>query len=177
MKTLLEFTSKKGRKVKIRFIMPEDIDSLWDIYNQVIAEKIFLPAINQVTSPIQKKRWFVELDEKASVVLVAVENEYPLGYLTLEMSEQETSEHVSDLGILVRKEYRNEGIGAHLIRTSIKVAKERKYEKICLSSFNNNEPAKHLYQKLGFKLIGLRRNQFKLNSNYQDELLMDLYIK
>jgi len=49
-------------------------------------------------------------------------------------------------------------------------------EKIILSSFLNNERALNLYQKIGFKKIGIRKNQFYMENKYFDEILMDLWI-
>ncbi|TFF95643.1 MAG: N-acetyltransferase, partial [Promethearchaeota archaeon] len=49
-------------------------------------------------------------------------------------------------------------------------------EKIILSCFSTNHRAIHLYKKIGFKKIGLRKNQFKINNTYYDEVLMELFI-
>jgi RimJ/RimL family protein N-acetyltransferase len=49
-------------------------------------------------------------------------------------------------------------------------------EKIILSCFSDNKRALYLYKKLGFKIIGTRKNQFYMDSTYYDEILMELWI-
>ena len=49
-------------------------------------------------------------------------------------------------------------------------------EKLVLSCFSTNERAIHLYKKFGFKVIGIRKKQFYMDSTYYDEILMDLWI-
>ena len=77
----------------------------------------------------------------------------------------------------VKKNYRDLGIGYHLIDTAIRESKKLNFkEKIILSSFLNNERALNLYQKIGFKKIGVRKKQYYMESKYFDEILMDLWI-
>lgn len=50
-------------------------------------------------------------------------------------------------------------------------------EKIILSCFSTNERALYLYKKIGFKVVGIRKNQFYMDSKYYDEVLMELWIE
>ncbi len=81
------------------------------------------------------------------------------------------------LGIIVKKKYRDLGIGRQLIEMAILESKKlNDKEKIILSCFSNNYRALQLYKKIGFKIVGVRKKQFFMDSNYYDEVLMELWI-
>lgn len=49
-------------------------------------------------------------------------------------------------------------------------------EKIILSCFSNNERALHLYERMGFRVVGVRKQQFYMDGGYYDEVMMELFI-
>lgn len=72
--------------------------------------------------------------------------------------------HLND--IVVRKKYRNLGIGSifleHLINISSKI---EGVTSITLEVSNKNLPAQKLYLKYGFKELGIRKNYYSQNEN------------
>jgi ribosomal protein S18 acetylase RimI-like enzyme len=84
---------------------------------------------------------------------------------------------VGSLGIIIAKDYRNLGIGTNLIDFAIRESKKlNNKEKIILSCLSTNERALFIYEKLGFQEVGVRKQQFYMNSIYYDEILMELWI-
>lgn len=84
------------------------------------------------------------------------------------------SGHVGDLGILLRRGYRSRGIGEALLRAVLERCAPR-LEIVVLSVFGNNEPAKRLYRKVGFRPAGvIPRGGAKRGDVYLDEELMYL---
>ena len=75
------------------------------------------------------------------------------------------SRHAADeeelLLIAVRPEHRNLGLGEKLIRQLVLNARKRNVAKIFLEMRQNN-PAAHLYRKIGFEPIGRRQNYYLL---------------
>ena len=70
------------------------------------------------------------------------------------------------------------GIGTQLIDMAIRETKRlNNKEKIVLSCFSSNQRALHLYEKLGFQVIGLKKSQFYIDSKYYDEVLMELFLE
>lgn len=64
------------------------------------------------------------------------------------------------MNIVVKKDYRNKGIGSILLENLILLSK-----KLCLNSLSlevneENIPAINLYKKQGFKNIGIRKNYY-----------------
>ena len=73
------------------------------------------------------------------------------------------------MNIVVRKSYRNQGIGQELLEELLHLAKETDL-KICNLEVNeNNLSAIHLYEKNGFVVIGRRPKYYH---NIDDAILM-----
>lgn len=85
--------------------------------------------------------------------------------------------HQCDFAISVKKKFWGIGVGTSLMMEMINFAKEtNKIEIIHLGVKADNIPAIKLYEKMGFETIGVYKNFFKINGNYSDEILMNLYL-
>ena len=73
--------------------------------------------------------------------------------------------------VCVLPEFRRRGIADGLMAAFVAFAKEQKAEKISLEVRASNEPASALYEKWGFKAVGLRRNFYKAPT--EDAVLYD----
>lgn len=83
--------------------------------------------------------------------------------------------HRGWFGISVKKEYWNFGIGTILLTNLLKNAKLAGFEQIELEVCCENKRAITLYEKLGFKVYGTRKNSFKYkDGSYSDDYLMAL---
>ncbi len=70
--------------------------------------------------------------------------------------------HTASVGITILKAYWNLGIGSALFTELIAAARERGTEIINLDFTEGNSRARYLYEKFGFKIVGVRPNMFKL---------------
>ncbi|GFN34445.1 GNAT family N-acetyltransferase [Tepidimicrobium xylanilyticum] len=85
--------------------------------------------------------------------------------------------HRGRLAISVKKKYWNQGIGTKMMEELIAFAKDiAKLEVIELEVRSDNLSAIRLYEKFGFKRIGLYKKYFKIGEEYFDALLMNLYL-
>ena len=184
MKKVVEFELKNQEKVKIifRYIKKSDVVGVWNNFNSVLVEGTFLPVLTPVETEWEKKAWFDNLKKENEMCIVA-ENpdlkspEHIVGQCELSNLQWEAATHVFNLGIIVKKEYRDLGIGRNLIDIAIRDAKmEYNKEKIILSCFSSNKRGLHLYESMGFKKIGIRKKQFYMNSVYYDEVLYDIFL-
>ena len=64
------------------------------------------------------------------------------------------------MNIVVKKSWRNQGIGNLLLTNLVSLCKELHLSSLSLEVNENNMPAIHLYKKFGFKQIGLRKNYY-----------------
>jgi ribosomal protein S18 acetylase RimI-like enzyme len=174
-------TLKNGKKIVLRHIKRTDLDNIWDNFNQVVDEGIYLPFFEKVLSDYEKVNWYHELLDKGNLCLIAEDPDLPepnnvVGQCTIEDIQWEASNHVGVLGIIIKNEYRNQGLGYHLMKYAMNESKKIGKEKIILSTFATNKSAIELYKKLGFEITGLRKKQFLMHGKYIDEVLMDIWI-
>ncbi|MFX1322056.1 MAG: GNAT family N-acetyltransferase [Promethearchaeota archaeon] len=180
MKKVLEL--KNREKIIFRHIKKSDVEGVWNNFNEVIEEGIYLPVFYPVRTQLEKESWYHNIKKENEICIIAENPEHNppdniIGHCEISNSEWDASSHVGLLGIIVKSKYRDLGIGRNLIDISIKESKKLNHkEKIILSCFSTNERAKFLYTKLGFRIIGIRKNQFYIDSTYYDEILMEIWI-
>lgn len=170
---------KNGDTAIFRHLKREDLDEIWEIFNKVVSEMKYIPVINPVTSRFEKENWYYRQKEENNIVIVA-ELENPnqiIGQCMIEHIGWDAAIHVGELGIIVDPAYRNIGVGKTLIQEALNAASKKLFEKVILSCFHTNLHALNLYKKVGFQEVGCRKEQFKLNGTYYDEILMELYLK
>lgn len=79
--------------------------------------------------------------------------------------------HITD--IVVKKDFRKNGIGSLLLQRLIELTKSLNYKELTLEVNTFNEPAKQLYLKFGFKKLGIRKKYY---NNTDDAIIMTLYL-
>ncbi len=180
MKKVLEL--KNGETIIIRHLTKSDVEGVWHNFNEVIEEGIYLPVFLPVRTQLEKDSWYLNVKKDKEICIVA---ENPLlktpynviGQCEISNIEWDASNHVGVLGIIIRKKYRDMYVGKNLIDFAIRESKRlNNKEKIILSSFSINERALHLFKKLHFKVLGIRKKQFFMESEYVDEVMMELWI-
>jgi len=76
------------------------------------------------------------------------------------------------VGMYVRPQARNRGVGRRLVEAVIEVACTRGVELLQLAVVSDNEPARRLYARLGFVEYGIEKKSLKQGGRYTDEVLM-----
>ena len=54
-----------------------------------------------------------------------------------------------------------------------KWGKDLKIKKVCLTVFSCNDFAKNLYLKMGYEIVGIQKNQIKIEKEYYDLIYME----
>lgn len=80
-------------------------------------------------------------------------------------------DEVNIMNIVVKKDKRNLGIGSLLLEEIIRYSKIHNATSITLEVNEKNIPAIKLYEKYGFKQVGLRKKYY---NNEDNAILMDL---
>ena len=106
-----------------------------------------------------------ELNNPLSLWLVALDGEKVVGYV----GSQSVLGESDMMNIAVSAEYRKQGIAAALVEELIcRLRKNGNYQ-LTLEVRASNEPAKRLYEKLGFYEVGRRPNYYH---NPKEDALM-----
>jgi RimJ/RimL family protein N-acetyltransferase len=128
---------------------------------------------------VDQEQKFVAEYEAAdnSVFLVAETQGQIIGVLTCKGGSRKLTRHAATLGMSVRKDWRNKGVGGLLLARVIDWAKGTGIvSRIELFVFARNEMAIHLYQKHGFVCEGRRRRAICRDGEYFDDLVMSLLL-
>lgn len=108
-----------------------------------------------------------------AAVLVAELDGHIVGRLSIGRDSHPASEHVADVGVMVADGYRRQGIGRALMESAEAWAKSVGVRKIELHVFPHNESALALYERLGYRQVGVRHGHFRRSAGYVDAILME----
>ncbi len=172
--TLREFESRDGRKVTLRTPTWEDLDDMLDFINSLVDEEaMILIEIRQTRE--QEVDWLARMlsnmEKDRQVSVVAEVDGSMVGQCTIALGAGRKS-HVGTLGISVKQGYRDIGIGQELMREAERHACRLGLEKMLLEVFATNERAIHVYEKMGYKVVGCIPGEVKYREEYVDGLYM-----
>ncbi len=98
-----------------------------------------------------------ELDNRLSLWMVATEENKVIGYVGSQTVLGETDM----MNVAIHPDYRKQGIATELILSLIQTLTERGSHSLMLEVRSSNDPAKTLYKKLGFEIVGVRKNYYR----------------
>lgn len=85
--------------------------------------------------------------------------------------------HRAYLGMSIRLEYAGMGLGSYMMKVALEQAKANGFEQVELGVFSDNDRARHMYTKMGFKEYGMNPRAFKLkDGTYRDEIIMVAFL-
>lgn len=98
-------------------------------------------------------------NENSSYIIGKINNEI-IGFAGL----KKIFDHADIMNIVIKKTYRNQGIGTLLLENLILLAKDLNISTLFLEVNEQNKPAIHLYEKLGFEKLGVRKKYYNNNN-------------
>ena len=98
-----------------------------------------------------------ELESENSKYIIAKLDDEIIGFAGIKLVMDEAD----IMNIVTKKSYRNQGIGTLLLENLISICQNLNLSSISLEVNEDNQTAIHLYKKLGFKEIGIRKNYYK----------------
>ena len=107
--------------------------------------------------PWSEKSVASELTNQLSLWLVALDGERVSGYV----GSQSVLGESDMMNVAVHPDCRRQGIAEKLCLALVEALKEKGNHCLTLEVRASNEPAKALYEKLGFIQIGLRKNYYR----------------
>ena len=107
--------------------------------------------------PWSEKSVASELNNPLSLWLVALDGDRLAGYV----GSQSVLGESDMMNVAVHPDYRRQGIAEQLCLALVEALKEKGNHCLTLEVRSSNEPAKALYEKLGFGQIGLRKNYYR----------------
>ena len=109
------------------------------------------------SDPWSEKSVASELNNPLALWLVAEENDRVAGYIGSQTVVGETDM----MNVAVHPDFRRKGIAEELVVSLVEELKKLESHCLTLEVRASNEPAKQLYEKLGFQQVGCRKNYYR----------------
>lgn len=125
-------------------------------------EEIHVPQIAAIEKlcfgdPWNEQSIATELHNRLSLWYVALDGDTVAGYVGSQTVLGETDM----MNIAVHPDYRRRGVAQTLVNTLVAALAENGSHSLMLEVRVSNEPAKALYEKLGFRQVGLRPRYYR----------------
>ncbi|EEM04060.1 GNAT family N-acetyltransferase [Bacillus pseudomycoides] len=168
----------------IRLAKESDAESFIAIRKEIILSaattKFFISSPNKIPDNVNKEREkILKSVEDGNLYIVSEMEGAVVGFLIFNRYKQERLKHVGTMGMGIREECCNQGIGTKLIKFLVNWAKKQKgLEKICLGIVSVNDRAIKVYKRTGFIEEGRQRKQIKYeDGSYGEDTLMAYYLQ
>lgn len=153
--------------MKIREYTKKDVESLREIWNQVVEDGVAFPQ-DEPLSPEEAEEFF----SGQSYVGVAEKEGRVIGLYILHPNNVGRCGHIANASYAVRRDVRGEHIGEKLVRDSLAKAAELSFRVLQFNAVvASNTWAIHLYEKLGFVHLGRIPGGFKLKDGTYEDIL------
>lgn len=176
---LKEVNLKNGQALTLRKPIVDEAEKMINYLNTVGGESDnLLFGKNEFNLSIEQEKDYINNlnNNKNELMIIGVINNEIVSVGQIRTLGRKRIVHNSEIAISVKKDYWGIGIGSAVMREFIEFAKNNNIKNIGLGVKASNNKAINLYEKFGFEKVGFHKNYFNVNGNFDDEILMDLYL-
>lgn len=138
-------------RLKIRAANSTDLDRLWEMWKEIMDQKVFFPHDDTWSRSDVEKSW-INLDNQC---YVAEREQKIVGAYILKPNQPGYGKHIANASYLVDTKYRGGGIGHQLCEHSIDAARSHGYRGMQFNLVvSTNKGAINIWLEHGFKIIG-----------------------
>ncbi len=163
----IEFAMKDGRKAVIRSPRDEDVQGMLDYLYQSAGETEFILRYPEECGKYTaegEKELFDRLNASDSdAMLVCLVDGKVAGNCHVTWKKSIKTGHRAMVAIALLKDYWNQGIGTRMFREMIRIAEANdNILQMELEFIEGNTRARALYEKMGFRITGMKPNAIRL---------------
>ena len=152
-------------------ITDELIPGFHQVVDTVAREKRYLSLLE--APPLEETTAWVHADVKRGFPhFVALSEDRVVGWCDISPVPRPVHAHCGVLGIGLLAEYRRKGIGMALMLATLGQAREMGLTRVELTVRERNTNATALYESLGFRHEGRKRNAVRVDGAYENMLAM-----
>jgi len=156
----------------VRPAVEADAAAICEIYNQGIDDRLATLETERRT-PEERRQWLKSRSPRHPVI-VAEDDSRLIAWGSLNpFNPREAYRHVVDFSIYVERGWRGRGAGHAVLTRLVELAREHGYHKMVLSAFPFNAAGMALYERLGFRTVGVYREQGMLDGRWVDTIVME----
>jgi L-amino acid N-acyltransferase YncA len=157
---------------RVRAATAADAAAICRIYNQGIEDRV-ATLETELRTPEERAAWLAAKGPRHPVI-VAEDDGHVIGWGSLnQFNARETYRHVVDFSLYVERAYRGKGVGKVLLERLIELAREHHFHKMVLSAFPSNSGGMALYERMGFRTVGVYKEQGILDGHWVDTIVME----
>ncbi|MDE5412177.1 GNAT family N-acetyltransferase [Alkalihalobacillus sp. MEB203] len=171
LQTIETFTAKDGTQVTIRPATTKDSKGIVHAVSEIVSEGTFLQK-ESVRTDKEEKQFIHEMQENGNMYVVVDINGKISGLARVIRSSLEMKKHTGLFRTWLTTDAQGKGIGKKLMAYTLNWCQKEQLHKLCLTVFSSNQIAVDLYEKAGFVVEGVQKEQVCLKGTYDDEVLM-----
>jgi phosphinothricin acetyltransferase len=181
---------------QIRPATAHDAADIARIYNQGIEDRL-ATLETELRTPAERAQWLAARSPRHPVIVAerttepetasnrpptpqaglagpATTDPVATGWASLNVfNARETYRFVADISVYVERGWRGKGVGGVLLARLVELGREHGFHKLVLSAFPFNRAGMALYEKFGFRTVGINREQGMLDGAWVDTIVME----
>ncbi|ARK29446.1 GNAT family N-acetyltransferase [Halalkalibacter krulwichiae] len=170
------FTAKDSSTVILRPVQKQDASQIIEAVASIIKEGASIQKERPRT--LEEEQTFIqEMLRDENMYIVVELNGVVKGIARVIRGELEMKRHTGLFRTWLHEDAQGKGIGRQIMDYTLQWCKRARLHKLCLTVFASNEVAKHLYEKAGFVVEGIQKEQVIINSHYDDEIFMAYFFR
>lgn len=161
--------------MSIRPITENDSEQFLVLCKSLDQETQFMmlePGERTMTVDEQRQRIQSVLSQANQMIFVVETESRLVGYLGAYGGSFRRDRHCAYIVAGILQEYAGQGLGKQLFAALDEWAIDHKLHRLELTVMCHNERAVHLYQKMGFRTEGVKRDSLQVDGRYVDEFYM-----
>ena len=174
----VEIMLKDGRSALLRSPCEDDAEEMLEFIIQASGETDFLMKFPEEYADftIEQEKEFINAAYHGSnsmMIACIVDNKFA-GNCMISFNDSKKCRHRASVAIALLQEFWNLGIGTRMFEELFKIAEER--EEVCqieLDFIEGNNRARSLYEKMGFRITGVKPNAIRMkDGSFVNEYMM-----
>jgi L-amino acid N-acyltransferase YncA len=158
---------------RVRPATASDAEAIARIYNQGIEDRVATLEIELRTAD-ERRQWLAARGPRHPVIVAESDASSVVGWGSLNLfNARDAYRFVADFSVYVDRAARGTGVGRVLLARLIELGREHGYHKLVLSAFPFNPGGMALYERMGFRTVGIYKEQGLLDGRWVDTIIME----
>src|SRR5215204_4060471 len=163
--------------IEIRDATAADAAAIAAVYNDGIEDRV-ATLETQSRSAEERREWLAARGARHPVLVAVNDDGLVVGWGSLNpFNPRPAYDHVVDFSVYVARAQRGRGIGDMLLGALEARARTSGYHKMVLAAFPTNAAGMKLYERYGFRTVGIYQEQGMLDGRWVDVVVMERILR